>query len=201
MEKAVTIHCNNIRLEGLLSQNISERGVVVTHPHPLYGGNMENPVVEQIVQSFLERGFTTLRFNFRGTGKSSGVFDNGVGEVEDVRAALDYLKGSKVTALYLAGYSFGARMNASLVSSGYAVQDHIMVSPPMGVLSFSDVASLPSTGLILTGANDAIAPKDMVQAAINRWKINPRFEVIRGCDHFYTGCLTSLKDSLLDYLT
>ncbi|MBU0972227.1 MAG: alpha/beta hydrolase [Proteobacteria bacterium] len=200
MEKAVTIHCNNIRLEGLLHQNVSERGVVVTHPHPLYGGNMENPVVEQIVHGFLESGFTTLRFNFRGTGKSSGVFDDGLGEVDDVRAALDYLKGLKLKALFLAGYSFGARVNASLVSSGYAVQDHIMVSPPMGVLSFSDVKSLPSTGLILTGANDGIAPQEMVQSAIHRWQINPRFEVIKGCDHFYTGCLIRLKDSLLKYL-
>ena len=107
----VTIHCNNVRLEGRLNRYPSEKGVVVTHPHPLYGGNMENPVVGQIVQSYFEKGFTTLRFNFRGTGKSSGMFDNGVGELDDVRAALLYLKESGVNDLHLAGYSFGARIS------------------------------------------------------------------------------------------
>ncbi|MCP4719767.1 MAG: alpha/beta hydrolase [Desulfobacteraceae bacterium] len=200
MEKPIIINCNNVRLEGLLNQNSSEKGVVVTHPHPLYGGNMDNPVVEQIVQSFFEKGFTTLRFNFRGTGKSSGMFDNGVGELDDVRAVLSYLKESGISQLYLAGYSFGARMNASVVSSGYELQDHIMVSPPMGFMSFDDVESMPSTGLILTGAKDEIAPSDMVQAAINRWQIHTQFEVIKGCDHFYAGCLDKLNQILSGYL-
>ncbi len=199
MEKAVIIHCKNVRLEGMLNPNSSEKGVVVTHPHPLYGGNMDNPVVEQIVQSYFEKGFTTLRFNFRGTGKSSGMFDNGVGELDDVRAALVYLKESGVNDLHLAGYSFGARMNASVVSS-YELKDHVMVSPPMGFMSFDDVVTMPSTGLILTGAKDDIAPQELVQEAINRWQINPQFEALEGCDHFYTGCLPLLKDLLLDYL-
>jgi len=200
MEKTVIIHCNNVRLEGMLNQNSTENGVVVTHPHPLYGGNMDNPVVEQIVKSFSEKGFTTLRFNFRGTGKSTGMFDNGVGELDDVRAALAFLKTSGVKELYLAGYSFGARMNASVVSSGYELKDHVMVSPPMGFMSFDDVTSMPSTGLILTGAKDDIAPQSLVQAAIDQWQINPQFEVIDQCDHFYTGCLPRLKDVLLGYL-
>ena len=75
-----------------------------------------------------------------------------------------------------------------------------MVSPPMGFMSFEDVASMPSTGLILTGAMDDIAPPTLVQAAINRWQITPQFEVLEGCDHFYTGCLASLKDIFLAYL-
>ena len=200
MEKAVIIHCENVRLEGMLNPNSSEKGVVVTHPHPLYGGNMDNPVVDQIVQSYFEKGFTTLRFNFRGTGKSSGMFDNGQGEIDDVRAALGFLKATGVNDMYLAGYSFGARINASVVSSGYGIKDHIMVSPPMEFMSFDDVASMPSTGLILTGDRDDIAPQTQVQEAINRWQINPQFEVIEGCDHFYTGCLPLLKKHLLDYL-
>ncbi len=201
MEKAVIIHCKNVRLEGMLNLNSFEKGVVVTHPHPLYGGNMDNPVVEQIVQSYFEKGFTTLRFNFRGTGKSSGMFDNGMGELDDVRAALAFLKESGVKDLTLAGYSFGARMNASVVSAGYELEDHVMVSPPMGFMSFDDVGAMPSTGLILTGAKDDIAPPEMVQAAINRWQISPHFETLEGCDHFYTGCLPKLKSLLLNYLS
>jgi len=200
MEKSVIIHCDNIRLEGMLNNNSSTRAVVVTHPHPLYGGNMDNPVVGQIIQSFCDKGFTTLRFNFRGTAGSSGMFDNGIGEQDDVRAALEYVKESGFSGLWLAGYSFGARMNASVIGSGYGITDHIMVSPPMGFMSFEDVASMPSTGLILTGANDEIAPPDMILAAINRWQIQPRFEVIDGCDHFYTGQLDKLGMVFSDYL-
>jgi alpha/beta superfamily hydrolase len=200
MEKSVIIHCENIRLEGMLNKKSLTRAVVVTHPHPIYGGNMDNPVVGQIIQSFSDKGFTTFRFNFRGTAKSSGMFDNGTGEKDDVRAALAYVKELGIADLYLVGYSFGARMNASVVSSGYGITDHIMVSPPMGFMSFENVDAMPSTGLILTGANDEIAPQDMVQAAINRWQIQPRFEVIKGCDHFYSGCLDELNNILLDYL-
>lgn len=200
MEKSVVIACGDIRLEGLLKKNSSGKGVVVTHPHPLYGGDMDNPVVEEIARSFFEKGFTTLRFNFRGTGKSSGMFENGIGEEDDVRAALAYLKASGVSIIYLAGYSFGARINASVVSSGCDLQDHIMVSPPLGFMSFDEVLSMPLTGLIVTGANDDVAPSSMVSSAIQRWQINPQFEVIEECDHFYTGCLNKLNRVLSDYL-
>lgn len=204
MEESIVIHCGNIRLEGRFNKTDSAKGVVVTHPHPLYGGNMNNPVVEKIVESFLEKGFSTLRFNFRGTGNSSGMFDNGVGESDDVRAALTFLKDSGMDELYLAGYSFGARMNATVVSSGLSaageIKDHIMVSPPMGFMPFDDVGTMPATGLILTGSRDDIAPADKIQAAIERWQIQPRFEVIQGCDHFYSGCLKQLNQILLDYL-
>ncbi len=200
MEKSVVIACGDIRLEGLLKKNSSGKGVVVTHPHPFYGGDMDNPVVEEIARSFFEKGFTTLRFNFRGTGKSSGMFEDGLGEQNDVRAALAYLKATGVFIIYLAGYSFGARINASVVSSGCDLQDHIMVSPPLGFMSFDEVLSMPWTGLIVTGANDDVAPRGMVNSAIQRWQINPQFEVIEECDHFYTGCLNKLNRVLSDYL-
>jgi len=201
MEKPIVIPCDDIRLEGLLNRNSSGKGVVVSHPHPLYGGNMDNPVVEEIARCFYDHGFTTLRFNFRGTENSSGVFGNGVGEQDDVRAAMVCLKSFGVSRISLAGYSFGARINASVVSSGYDLHDHIMVSPPMGVMPFDAVLSMPSTGMIVTGANDEIAPPEMVRSAIKRWQINPRFEVIKGCDHFYTDRLTRLRAFLSEYLS
>lgn len=200
MEKSVVIACGDIRLEGVLNKNSSVKGVVVTHPHPLYGGDMDNPVVEEIAGSFFEQGFTTLRFNFRGTGKSGGVFEGGIGEQDDVRAALAYLKTSGVLDVYLAGYSFGSRINASVVSSGYDLIDHVMVSPPLGFISFDEVLSMPLTGLIVTGANDDIAPPGLVASAIHRWQINPQFQVVEGCDHFYTACLKKLNRVLSDYL-
>jgi alpha/beta superfamily hydrolase len=200
MESNIIIKCGNIKLEGILHKNSSQKAVIVSHPHPLYGGNMENSVVMTIAEVFFEKGFTTLRFNFRGTGNSTGMFDHGNGEQEDVRAAMSRLTQDGYERIYLAGYSFGARMNASLVSKGCEIQDHIMVSPPVGFISFDDIKKMPSTGLIVTGATDEIAPSDLVQHHINRWKITPRFEIIKECDHFYTGCLDRLKTILTDYV-
>ncbi len=198
--ESVTVRNQTIRLQGMLDMASANCGVVITHPHPLYGGNMDNPVVMQMAASFVKKGFTTLRFNFRGTQGSSGMYDNGQGEQTDVTAALQFLADQGIKSLFLAGYSFGARINASVVSGGYEISDHIMVSPPVGFMSFEDIATLPSTGLILTGQEDEIAPPDMVQAHINRWKIDPVFHIIPGCDHFYGGCLDLLGEILENYL-
>ncbi|MCD4720672.1 MAG: alpha/beta hydrolase [Desulfobacula sp.] len=200
MESIIIIKCGNIKLEGALRENTSQKAVIICHPHPLYGGNMENPVVMTIAESFFEKGFTTLRFNFRGTGNSTGMFDNGNGEQEDIRAAMSCLNEYGYKKIYLAGYSFGARMNALVVSKGCEIEDHIMVSPPVGFISFDDIEKMPSTGLIVAGANDEIAPADLVQHHINQWQIDPRYEIIKDCDHFYSGCLGRLKTILTDYV-
>jgi len=91
-------------------------------------------------------------------------------------------------------------MNALVVSKGCKIEDHIMVSPPVGFMSFDDIEKMFCTGLIITGANDEIAPAELVQGHINRWQINPRYEIIKDCDHFYSGCLGKLKTILTDYL-
>ncbi len=201
MESNIVIECGNIKLEGVLHKNSSQKAVIICHPHPLYGGNMENSVVMTIAEPFFEKGFTTLRFNFRGTGNSTGMFDNGNGEQEDIRAAMTWLTENGYKKIYLAGYSFGARMNALVVSKGCQIEDHIMVSPPVGFMSFDDIETMSSTGLIVTGGNDdEIAPADLVQKHIDRWQINPRYEIVKGCDHFYSGCLSKLKAILTDYV-
>lgn len=200
MESSVTFECGNIKLEGRLRENTFRKAVIISHPHPLYGGNMDNPVVMTIADSFFEKGFTVLRFNFRGTCNSTGMFDNGNGEQEDIRAAFSCLKQNGYQKISLVGYSFGARMNASVVSKGCDIEDHVMVSPPMGFMSFDGIDKMPLTGLIVTGANDEIAPAVLVQEHIRRWQINPKFEIIQQCDHFYSGCLGKLKTILTDYL-
>jgi len=201
MESRITIECQMIRLEGVLNRNFSNKAMIVSHPHPLYGGDMDNPVVMTIARAFFEKGFTTLRFNFRGTGKSAGAFDNGKGEQEDIRAAMDYMTDQGFQDITLAGYSFGARMNAGLVSQGCRIKDHIMVSPPAGFMSFDDIEKMPCLGLVVTGRNDEIAPPDLVGQHIKRWGIRPRFDILDHCDHFYSGCLQKLETLLTDYLS
>lgn len=201
MSERVTIECENIQLEGVLQKNTREKAVIICHPHPVYGGNMDNPIVMTMEESFFEKGFTTLRFNFRGTCNSTGQFDNGNGEQEDILAAISYLVGNSYRKISLAGYSFGARMTAAVISKGCKIEDHIMVSPPVGFMSFDDIQDLPCTGLVVMGANDEIAPVALVKRHITNWQINPQVEIIENCDHFYSGCLPRLKTILTDYLS
>jgi uncharacterized protein len=200
MSEKVTIKSGTIKLDGVLNKNTSKDAVVITHPHPLYGGNMDNPVVLTIEGSFFEKGFSTLRFDFRGTRNSMGMFDNGIGEQDDVRAAIFFLKDLGFEKLYLAGYSFGSRMNAGVVAGGTTVSNNVMVSPPVAFMSFKEIKTLTSTGLIVTGANDDIAPPDGIESHIKNWEISPRFDIIEHCDHFYSHSLGQLKEILLDYL-
>ncbi len=200
MGKHISIEHGTFRLEAVHQKNNRPDAVVITHPHPLYGGNMENPVVKTIEQAFYENGVATLRFNFRGTGKSTGQFDDGVGEQADVKAAVEFLEKEGYGRIRLAGYSFGSRINAAVVSGGCRVTDHIMVSPPVAFMPFDDIPSLRNTGLVITGSDDEIAPKALIETHLDRWGIDPVFETIPDCDHFYSGCLDRLGIILDKYL-
>ena len=111
-EERVFIQAGEMKIEGRLDNAPGEKAAIVTHPHPLYGGDMNNNVVEALVQAYREKGYTTLRFNFRGVGQSGGSFDEGIGEQEDVKAALAHLGELGKSSIDLAGYSFGAWVNA-----------------------------------------------------------------------------------------
>ena len=148
MESIVAFDSGPLSLEGALNRCSEQKAAVISHPHPLYGGTMDNAVVLTIARAFHKKGFTTLRFNFRGVGRSQGGFDNGKGEVDDVRSALAYLEDEGFTENILAGYSFGARMNAMAVSEGLTVTDHVMISPPAGFMSFDELGQMPDTGLM-----------------------------------------------------
>lgn len=201
IEEFITITgAGNICLEGYLNRQDTGKAVVLAHPHPLYGGNMDVPVICRMAACFQSAGITSLRFNFRGTGGSSGKFDDGLGEQDDVRSALEFLSGQGFEQLFLAGYSFGAWVNAHVVSAGVDLCDHIMVSPPATMLSFDQVERLPDTGLIITGENDDLAPVSLIHPLLSKWEITPRVEVLSDVDHFYGGALDTLGDVLSDYL-
>jgi len=193
MEAPVGFGSENLQIEGMLATAPGSRGVVITHPHPLYGGDMDNPVVIAVQRACLRRGFSTLRFNFRGVGVSEGRYDNGAGERRDVAAALSFLAGRGVTAIDLVGYSFGAWVNAGL-SAGF--RRMVMVSPPVAFMSFDPPAPIPALRLIVTGGRDDIAPARTISAYRPRWNPGAAFEVIPDADHFYGGCLKTLEDTL-----
>ncbi len=200
MDKTVTFISNGLKIEGRLAEGDHPKGVVITHPHPLYGGDMHNNVVAAVSRTYQKIGCTTLRFNFRGVGGSQGNYDDGIGEQEDVRAAVAHLADSGMRQIDLAGYSFGAWVNALSVKNGLRVTNMIMVSPPVAFIDFKSISELGSLRLIVTGSRDDIAPADMAGKLYPAWNSAAQFEVINGADHFYGGYQDKLEAVLADFL-
>ena len=197
MVKKVRFFSENFEIEGLFSKKDEKKGVVVTHPHPLYGGDMYNLVVETIVHVYSIKGYSTLKFNFRGVGRSQGTYDNGDGEQKDVLAAHSFLGDMGMEQIDLAGYSFGAWVNAHAVQEDVAVKNMVMISPPAGFMDFSTIGPMERLKLVVTGSRDDIAPADVVKQMCSVWNPNARFVVIDGADHFYGGYLNQLEAVLV----
>ena len=196
IEEKITFRSQDLLLEGLLCIQEGDGAAVVTHPHPLYGGSMHNQVVESLIEIYQEKGYSTLRFNFRGVENSEGTYEQGIGEVGDVQSALGYLRDAGKKDLDLAGYSFGVWVNAQLDNKELWYQRMVMVSPPVAFMDFSFLSHNPRIYAAVTGGDDEIAPADKVRALIPLWNPEARFEVIERADHFYFGRIDSLKSVL-----
>jgi len=195
MEERITFQSETYDLEGLCDL-AGGSGLVITHPHPLYGGQMHNPVVDSIRRVYRQHGYTTLRFNFRGTGNSQGRYADGLGEQADVRAAVNYLFAAGIKDVALAGYSFGAWINALTVQQEIPIEHLIMVSPPVGFIDFQGVSAIPGLQLVVTGSRDDIAPVKRIEQLLPNWNPAASFEVISGADHFYGGYINQLESVL-----
>ncbi len=200
MEDIVQFSSGGLAIEGLLQKDSETSGVVITHPHPLYGGNMHNNVVGAIARTYQKLGYSTLRFNFRGVGSSQGSYSDGIGEQEDVRAAIAYLADLGVKQIDLAGYSFGAWVNGYLGCAGDGITNMVMVSPPVAFIDFGPVGTLGCLKLIITGSRDDIAPAEVIRQAYREWNAEAHFEVIDGADHFYGGYEDRLANILASNL-
>jgi len=196
MEKKVCFRSGDFELQGLFESGRTNRGVVITHPHPLYGGDMHNPVVDVIRRAYRMKGVATLRFNFRGTGESEGGHDNGVGEQDDVLAALSFLTESGFQPVDLAGYSFGAWVNALTLQGEGRTENLVMVSPPVAFVDFASIGRLPGLRLVVTGSRDEIAPPDVIRQVLPIWNPSAHFDIIDGSDHFYGRHARQLEDVL-----
>jgi alpha/beta superfamily hydrolase len=201
IEEKITLPSGRFRLEGYWQAGARGKGVVITHPHPLYGGTMNNPVVETVQSAYQQYGYATLRFNFRGVGGSQGNYDNGIGEQDDVRAAIAYVESMNVNADDLAGYSFGAWVNTGITAdSRTSIKSMMMISPPVAFIEFGNIEALSCLKLVVTGSRDDIAPAHQILDLLPVWNLDARFEMIDGCDHFYTGYLDKLHSILTHYL-
>ncbi len=195
-EERVTFYSEGLQIEGLLCHQDGEDSVVITHPHPLYGGTMHNQVVQTVALAYQENGFSTLRFNFSGVGNSKGSYDEGKGEEEDVKSALNYMYEAGKRNVDLAGYSFGSWVNVKISNISTMVKRIIMVSPPVAFLDFSFLCQNPKISAIITGERDEIAPVERIRETVHAWNPDAVFKVIKGADHFYTGRIDVLRNVL-----
>jgi len=196
------------RLEGRFSQNKTPRAPIalILHPLPQLGGNMNNPVTYQLYHQFVDRGFSVLRFNFRGIGRSQGEFDNGAGELSDAAAALDWLQAlsQDATGCWVAGYSFGAWIGMQLLMRRPEISGFISVAPPANFYDFSFLAPCPASGLITHGDADRIVPQEDIERLVERLQaqkgITIDYENIAEANHFFENHADDLNDVVGQYL-
>ena len=199
MTDAVSIPGPAGTLEGRFLQGTAGPGVVITHPHPLFGGSMNNNVVWTAERAFHQRGFATLCFNFRGVGRSTGTYGEGEVEVEDVVAALDFLGERTPGPLYLAGYSFGAFVAGRALLQGLAVRAAVFIAPPIAFMDLSWLPGVPGLRLVVAGDQDDLCPLAELRQMLAGTAAAPEIRVIAGADHFFGGREEELFQVLRDF--
>ncbi|MCU0838694.1 MAG: alpha/beta hydrolase [Rhodospirillales bacterium] len=179
---------------------------LMLHPHPLHGGTMNNRVVFALFQSFQRRGFSVLRFNFRGVGRSQGRFDAGQGELSDAAAALDWMQtvNPSASGCWIAGYSFGAWIGMQLLMRRPEIDGFISISPPAGTHDFTFLAPCPTSGLLVHGDKDTLVPMEAVEKLAKKLatqkSVVVEYRLIAGADHFYADHMPQLMAIVDDYL-
>ncbi len=181
-EQAICFGREDSRLEGHYAPAGGTRGAVISHPHPLMGGEMHNPVVETLSQSLNACGISTLRFNFRGVGRSAGTYDEGRGEQDDLLSAASFLEEEGVREILPAGYSFGAWVTAGVLDRRKMLPA-ILVSPPIALLPFQFPALRGKVGLIVCGDRDQFCPPEGIRGAADECCC--RLDIVPGADHFF----------------
>ena len=196
------------RIEARYSPRKDETAPIalILHPHPRAGGHMDNPVAVQLFHLFMKRGFTVLRFNFRGVGRSQGEFDAGIGELADAATALDWLQSTNPAAsqCWVAGYSFGAWVGMQLLMRRPETDGFISVSPPTNAYDFSFLATCPASGLILHGANDSVVPPMEVERVVSKLRTQKGividYDLVEGANHFWNDQLKEVETRVGGYL-
>ncbi len=196
------------RLEGRYhhSEEKNAPTALVLHPHPKHGGTMNNKVAYNLFHSFVDNGFSVLRFNFRGVGRSEGEFDGGIGELSDAATALDWLQqhNPDSASFWIGGFSFGAWISLQLLMRRPEIEHFVALSPPAQMYDFSFLAPCPRSGLIIQGDQDSIVQEDAVAHLAhklnNQKDIEVDYRVIGGADHFYRQHLESLNEHLNEYI-
>jgi len=196
------------RLEGRYHTSKRQNAPIalMLHPHPRFGGSMNNRVVYHVFHAFARRGFATLRFNFRGVGRSQGRPDDGPGELSDAAAALDWLQAVNQDAsqCWIAGFSFGAWIGMQLLMRRPEISGFISIAPPANIYDFGFLAPCPASGLIVHGRQDDLVPEESVAALANKLShqrdISVVYKVVPGANHFFHNKMEELTRQVDLYL-
>ncbi len=196
------------RLEGKYYKNpkFGSPVAIVLQPHPQYGGTMNNRVVQLTYNTFLECGFSVVKINFRGVGKSEGVFDNGQGELSDAAAALDWIERENLdySQCWVSGFSFGALICMQLIMRRPEVNNFIAISPQPNVYDFSFLAPCPTSGQVIYSSTDELVTKESIEELDKRIKSQKGIEVIfseiKNANHFFKDKEKDLKEEIQKYI-
>ena len=174
------------------------------HPHPLGGGTMHNKVVFRAASALNDAGLIALRMNFRGVGQSTGEHDEGRGELEDVRASLEYVATTYAgEPLTLCGFSFGARVGLEVGMSDERVVNLISIGTPLDKYDFEFLEVCNKPILFVHGDRDEFGSVPRLQElvdAIRQHNLNVELQIIKGADHFFAGHLDELKQVITDWM-
>ena len=198
--------CGRVEARYIQSSNVDAPVALVLHPHPQYGGTMNNKVVYKAYTMLAQNGFTVLRMNFRGVGKSQGEFDHGEGELVDAGMALDWLQVNNQRCLnfWIVGFSFGSWIGMQLIMRRPEINNFISIAPPVAKFDFSFLYPCPIPGLIIQGNRDSSVLESSVSNVID--KLNkPRqdsvkYKMIEGADHLFREHLDELGQSIDQYI-
>lgn len=167
---------------------------LILHPNPQRGGTMNNKIAYSLFQTFADKGFSTLRFNFRGVGRSQGEFNHGEGELSDAAAALDWLQSVNPGSnnVWVAGFSFGAWIGMQLLMRRPEISGYVSISPPANLYDFNFLAPCPNEGLIVQGDADQVVNLDSVNKLVDKLKDQrgPNgvdYKIINGAGHFFNN--------------
>jgi hypothetical protein len=189
-ERPLCIGAPPRRLEARLAAPAAARaGVVIAHPHPEYGGDMDNGVVVALASAFAARGWASLRFNFGGVGTSEGSFSGGAEEVRDARAAVEALAArvGAGTPVLLAGYSFGAWVALTLAADLPGLAGVIAVAPPLRFFTWECLRRVTSPMTMVVGEHDPFCPPASVAEVERAHGGRVRVRRLPGMDHFFAG--------------
>jgi len=198
--------CGRIQAKYYKSDQLGSPIALVLHPHPQYGGTMNNRIVYETYNSFYKNNFSVIRINFRGVGKSDGIFDNGQGELSDAAAALDWLERENpgYNQCWVSGFSFGALICMQLIMRRPEVNKFITISPQPNLYDFTFLSPCPISGMIIFGKNDELVQVESISNLKKRLStqknIDVKFESITNANHFYKNKEKELASMIDNYI-
>ncbi len=201
MEQQLFIKGAAGQLEARLQKTSTGKIGIICHPHPQYGGNMDNNVVHALKKGIVKAGYSSLRFNFRGVGKSDGTYGEGTGEADDLIAVIEFCKKENYSQIVISGYSFGAWVIVKALKKIHSNHLLILVSPPIGIFDFGALSIRSGLEcLVITGTDDYICPLCDLKEWLERLPCKKTLVEIHGSDHFYIGKEAEISRAVSNFL-